>query len=266
MEETTYALAAPVSLAILADLHGKPYQRILERVGKRKPDMICLCGDVINGTPPEGGRSPLETQKNILPFLTACGEIAPTYFSLGNHEWVLDPQDLALIRDTGVTVLDNSWCVRGDLVIGGLTSDRVISSREHGMQPSHERRDLRRYFASPTGGDPSASPHRPDTSWLREYCAVPGYHILLCHHPEYYPLLPPGIDLVLSGHAHGGQWRYYSFSRHRWMGLFAPGQGFFPAFTSGVHDGRLVISRGLSNPISIPRICNPREIVYIDPL
>ncbi|MDO4272352.1 MAG: hypothetical protein Q4D16_01675 [Eubacteriales bacterium] len=66
------------------------------------------------------------------------------------------------------------------------------------------------------------------------------------------------IDLVLSGHAHGGQWRIGR------QGIYAPGQGWFPKLTGGVADGRMVISRGLSNTTKIPRFFNPREIVMVE--
>ena len=66
-----------------------------------------------------------------------------------------------------------------------------------------------------------------------------------------------GFDLILSGHAHGGQIRLFG------RGLFAPGQGIFPKYTSGIH-GSMIISRGLSNTGGmIPRLFNRREIVYI---
>ena len=71
------------------------------------------------------------------------------------------------------------------------------------------------------------------------------------------------IDLVLSGHAHGGQIRLFG------QGLYSPGQGPLPRYTGGVFKGphgRLVISRGLANtaPPPIPRLFNPREVVIID--
>jgi predicted MPP superfamily phosphohydrolase len=70
------------------------------------------------------------------------------------------------------------------------------------------------------------------------------------------------IDLVLSGHAHGGQWRFLG------QGILSPGQGLFPKYTSGVHEGRygrMIISRGLSNPYkAVPRFGNPCELVYVE--
>lgn len=94
---------------------------------------------------------------------------------------------------------------------------------------------------------------------LRLYESLPGYRILLCHHPEYYPryLMGRKIDLILSGHAHGGQWRIGQ------QGIYAPGQGLLPRLTSGVVDRKLVISRGLFNRAMIPRVNNPTEIVYV---
>ena len=82
------------------------------------------------------------------------------------------------------------------------------------------------------------------------------------------------VELVIAGHAHGGQWRFFG------QGLFAPGQGILPRFTGGLYRGRkhlrgqaaplssesplLLVSRGLGNQIRIPRLWNREELVYID--
>ena len=99
----------------------------------------------------------------------------------------------------------------------------------------------------------------PDLRWLERFSAFQGFKLLLCHHPEYYPVYikPLDIDIILSGHAHGGQWRLFG------RGVFAPGQGLFPALTSGVYDNRLVVSRGLANTAGVPRIFNPTELVIV---
>ena len=97
----------------------------------------------------------------------------------------------------------------------------------------------------------------PDVKWLSGYTAKPGYKILLCHHPEFYPAIRKetgeSMDIIVSGHAHGGQWRLFG------RGLYAPGQGFLPRYTSGCH-GNMVISRGVANTASVPRLGNPPEI------
>ena len=101
---------------------------------------------------------------------------------------------------------------------------------------------------------------KPDLSWLNAVEALPEYKILLSHHPEYYTayLQDRKINLILSGHAHGGQIRLFGH------GIFAPGQGLLPKYTSGIHPN-LVISRGLSNTALVPRLFNPPELVYLVP-
>ena len=66
------------------------------------------------------------------------------------------------------------------------------------------------------------------------------------------------IDLTVSGHAHGGQWRFLG------RGVYAPDQGLFPKYTSGLHENRLVISRGVANSVPlVPRFFNPCEVVTV---
>ena len=255
MRETFYP--GVVSLALLSDLHGRPFNRIIRSLQNHRPELIAITGDIVYGTFPVDDQSPLVTQTNVLPFLEACCSIAPTFLSLGNHEQMLDGEDIRSIEERGVTVLDNEWkkVVIGSrhLVIGGLTSKYVTEYQEfrkdkHGARyPKKESGSVKR---------------KPRIDWLAEYAEEPGYHILLSHHPEYYDLIPGKVDLILFGHAHGGQWNYYSFRQKRPCGVFAPGQGFFPKYTSGVY-GRMIVSRGLSNTSQIPRLFNPTEIVYI---
>jgi predicted MPP superfamily phosphohydrolase len=95
----------------------------------------------------------------------------------------------------------------------------------------------------------------PDTEWLKD--CPDGYKILLSHHPEYYPLIEPYADLILSGHAHGGQFRLFG------RGLFAPGQGFLPRYSKGMY-GKMCVSAGLTNTTWVPRINNPTELVIVE--
>ena len=109
----------------------------------------------------------------------------------------------------------------------------------------------------------TASQHVPDTAWLEEFSSAPGFKICLSHHPSYHSLVPKEVDLILSGHLHGSQWRYYSILHHEWRGVFNPDEGWFPTMSKGVY-GRVVVSAGLSNTAHVPRICNPTEIVYLE--
>ena len=250
MTETIYHLPVPATVALLADLHDRPYFSIIQSLSDHRPAIICIAGDVVFGDPPKDGRLLIQTQKLVLPFLRACCALAPTFLSLGNHEKAVCEDDLQRIRDTGCLLLDNSWTTYNGMVLGGLTSHLVLDFRRL-REKKHERYPDR-------GSEPRVI-KEPETGWLEEFERQAGYRILLCHHPEYYPryLKRRDIDLVLSGHAHGGQWRIGS------QGIFAPSQGLFPRLTDGVHDGRLVISRGLSNRAPVPRLNNPPEIVYV---
>ena len=259
-KETTYNIPGAPSLALLSDLHNSDPAPVVSSLRAHRPNLICITGDVLYGGKPEGDVSPLETQTNILPILSACTAIAPTFLSLGNHEWMVDQEDLAAIMATGVTLLDNRWIERNGLVIGGLTSGYVTDYRRFKATQTTELRYPRREDIAGIGGVVHARNHKPETEWLEEYCSTPGYHILLSHHPEYWLLIrDKKIELMLSGHAHGGQWR--AFNR----GVWAPGQGWWPKWTRGVYEGRLVVSAGLSNTTWVPRIWNPTEFVYLEP-
>ncbi len=236
---------------------------MLSSLRSHRPNLICITGDILYGGRPEGDVSPLETQTNILPFLSSCASIAPTFLSLGNHEWMLDEEDLRLLSSTGVTVLDNTFITitigNEKIVIAGLTSGYVTDYRTFRSTQLTEPRYPRREDIAGVGGAVTAAQHKPVLDWLPSFACQPGYKILLSHHPEYYPLIPPAVDLILSGHAHGGQWRIFGH------GVWSPGQGFWPRWTRGVYKGRLVVSAGLNNTTWVPRIGNPTEVVYIEP-
>ena len=252
MIETVYRIPGAPRLALLGDFHSGDPEPVLASLKARRPDLICIAGDVVYAKPPDDGMLITAAQAGVLPLLEGCAALAPTFMSLGNHELVLTAGDLELIRATGATLLDNRWTQCGSLTIGGLSS--------------HYVRDRRAYLAAhPTDAlypDRKQAPdwepiRQPETDWLEPVPA--GYTVLLCHHPEYYPLIPRGVSLVLSAHAHGGQWRFFGH------GLYAPGQGWWPKFTSGVHEGRLVVTRGLTNTARVPRFNNPTELVYVEP-
>lgn len=98
---------------------------------------------------------------------------------------------------------------------------------------------------------------------LSELTDPGGYNLLLSHRPELFETYKDsGIDLVLTGHAHGGQFRLPFIG-----GLIAPNQGFFPKYDSGLYtDGRtnMVVSRGLGNSIIPLRFNNRPEIVIVE--
>lgn len=230
MQTTEYTiparLAAPLTVAVAADLHNKPYGHVLDAIKRAAPDMIAVPGDLM-GDP--------RRCANGIGFLRAAEQVAPVFYSPGNHERV-DRSGAEEIAATGAKLLDNSFVVFRGIYVGGLSS-------------GFRRRRMTSFERTPP----------PDLHWLKRFALLPGFRLLLSHHPEYYPafIKPLDIDIILAGHAHGGQWRFFGH------GIFAPGQGLFPALTSGVIDGRLVISRGLANTVSVPRLFNPTELVII---
>ena len=170
-----------------------------------------------------------------------------------------------------------------ELVIGGLTSPYCLEYRKFREEYYRVTVDtpLPRYPKKTVTEKENQHDLKrriiPDTSWLAEFASTPGYHILLSHHPEFVDEIKGSvvkcgantaghIDLILSGHAHGGQWRVYHPIKKKWIGVFAPGQGLWPKLTEGVHEiykSTLIISRGLTNTSKIPRFFNRPEVVYI---
>ena len=258
--------------AVLADFHGGDPDMVLDILRKDVPDAILITGDLINGYFPEDDGLIVEDRQNLLPFLESCAGIAPSFMSIGNHECLLCEEDLDVIRSAGITVLDNEWTKfttgSGSVLIGGLTSAYAVSYRKFRDSLNDSLEEDMPYERYPFRRRPKDILKRPTISgWLDEFEKQEGYKILLSHHPEYWSLREPmlrnrKIDLVLSGHAHGGQWQFMG------RGILAPGQGFFPRFTHGVHygpHGRMIVSRGLHNPFRyIPRWGNPCEAVYVE--
>ena len=241
----TDKLNRSLRIALVADLHSHEPLGVIAAVGKIRPDIICIAGDLTEAL--DGSMD----EQNVYGFaaLRALCAIAPTFYAPGNHEIAAyhrhhlikpDPQpgadrisvqNRARIAATGAYFLENTHVEWQGIAIGGLGSGMLESD---------------------------GKPHVDD---LNDFFAYDGVKILLCHHPEYYPkyLRDKNVDLVLAGHAHGGQWRLLG------RGLYAPGQGLLPKYTSGVHEDTLVISRGTANTGGlIPRLFNRREVVCIN--
>ena len=230
--------------ALVSDLHSEKPEKVIRLLEKMNPDYILAPGDifeVMDGTKDE-------KNENGFVFLSECTRIAPTFYSLGNHEmggtgsWhamgntypkkekKMSARNAERLAETGVTFLNDSYVTVDGMAIFGLSSGFV----REGCVPRLET--------------------------MSEFLKCQCPKILLCHHPEYYEkyFMDSDIDLIVSGHAHGGQWRFFG------RGFFAPGQGFFPKYTSGVHDEKLVIGRGLKKYSTLPRLFNPPEVVKIE--
>lgn len=258
MNETTYSLPCPVPFAFLSDLHNADPVPVLRSLQAHRPEMILVAGDLVRGDKVGENGLKMAESGNAMVLLRGCCGIAPTFVSMGNHEWALSCADLRMIAETGIVLLDNSWTEFKGIRIGGFSSAWFTCYE-----------DERENFTAATRFPKiTMLLHRkkplPKTDWLDEFEKTDSYKLLLCHHPEYYPryLQDRKIDLICSGHCHGGQWRYYSPIHREWRGVYGPGQGLFPKLSSGLYDGRLLVSRGLSNTVILPRFFNPTEVIY----
>lgn len=227
--EIKAGLSSPLTAAVVADLHSSEHGELLEKLGELSPDMILCPGDTLHrASPDESG----------LVFLREAAKLCPTFCSIGNHEVKHGKDIRENIRATGAILLDNDAVGFHGVTLGGLSSGYTVESAQGRLKKTPP----------------------PNLSALDGFFAASGFKILLSHHPEYYPkyLKDKNVDLIISGHAHGGQWRLLGH------GIFAPGQGLFPKYTSGLYDGKLLVSRGLSNHTCIPRIFNKPEIIIIN--
>lgn len=247
MKTTHCNIPSPISAraAVLADYHSrysseKKAQRRIDKVisllSEASPDFILCPGDFFN----HSDELHLEDHSNANGFelLREVRKIAPVFYSIGNHEHGLTAENRSLLEKYDICVLDNEFTSFGDFRIGGLTTGYRLDAVNYKTAPA------------------------PDLDFIAEFAKESAYKILLCHHPEYWVkyIVNSGIDLTVSGHAHGGQWRFFS------RGVYAPGQGLFPKYVSGVHrnkDEYLAISRGMTNTVPVPRFFNPCEIVIL---
>ena len=217
-----------LTACFLSDFHECDTKPVLDLLESYEPEIVLIGGDYIQNS---------KNCKKGFEFLSVCSGKYPTFCSLGNHEMKYGGDIRADTKATGVTLLDNSDIEYGGLRIGGLSSG----------------------FTGAKQGNLKKTPE-PDLDFLQSFSNKDGFKILLCHHPEYYPryIKNTDIQLTLSGHAHGGQWRFFN------KGLFAPGQGLFPKYTSGMYDGRLIVSRGLGDShTGVPRINDPYEFIVL---
>lgn len=251
LEQTTYFITNKdlpqafdgYRIAHISDLHnaemGEDNEELLALLQKAAPDLIAISGDLVDSR-----RTDLES---ALHFAAEAAKIAPCCYVTGNHEARLareinDALEAGL-QAAGVLVLHDSK----------VTIERAGESiMLLGIDDPA--------FAEKYGGGIGLrmAPER-----ISELAADAGFTVLLSHRPEFFACYQQAdVDLVLSGHAHGGQFRLPLIG-----GLFAPGQGLFPTYDAGVYtegDTSMVVSRGIGNSI-FPFRCNNRpELVLIE--
>jgi len=229
-------------IAQVSDLHntefGTENSKLLALLTGTQPDVIVLTGDLIDSR---------HTDTDIaLVFSNQAAQIAPVYYVTGNHEARVPEYEKLkkALEEACVTVLDNQKIQ----IIRDGDSITLI-----GIDDPSFRSDY-------LFGDAETVAGQAITSLQSE---SDGYTVLLSHRPELFDLYTnTGMDLVFSGHAHGGQFRLPFIG-----GLVAPNQGFFPKYDAGQFTEKnttMIVSRGVGNSIIPFRINNPPEIVVVE--
>lgn len=231
-----------VKLALVSDLHscyyGENQNKLLTEIEKYQPDAVLLCGDIFDDVQDD-------TNANI--FIDSIVKGYKTYYVSGNHEWWSNRmyEMFDSLSDKGVIVLRGSTDIlkTGEDIITVSGIDDTDVNEYDSTYPDWEKQ-LKRAGKS-----------------LDEK----QFNLLLAHHPEYAEkYFAYNFDAVLSGHAHGGQFRIPFIMN----GLYAPNQGVFPKLAGGIYDfngSKLIVSRGLAKESTrIPRIFNRPELVFIN--
>ena len=232
----TKKLSGPLRIVNISDLHGSVFgggqRRLIDMLERLSPDIVVMSGDLFDDFVSRAGS---------IELLTRITEKYPCFYVTGNHEYCSgEERELKeLARSLGATVLEGKTelvSVRGETIsISGVDDPSIcgVGFYDQLLRAS-------------------------------EGLSADIFSVLVTHRPEYsdiYVTFP--FDLVLSGHAHGGQWRI------PWLvnGIFAPNQGLFPRMAGGLYaleEQTHIVSRGLAKKYPVPRIFNNPELTAVD--
>ncbi len=213
----------------ISDLHNKEFgknnSRLILLISSESPDLIIISGDLVDSR-----HTDIES---ALEFVSMAKDIAPVYYSTGNHEERLDKETyaylLSSLEEIGANVLENE------------------------LQTVYFGDDSLCIFGKQDGAVAFIGDIYNGTDKLK---------LMIAHKPQHIKQYAnTGADLVFSGHAHGGQVRIPFIG-----GVLAPDQGFFPKLSEGVHtfdNTTMVISRGLGNSLCPIRVNNRPELVVV---
>lgn len=237
----------------ISDLHnvkfGKNNQKLVDRIRECEPDMIVLTGDLVDSNHTNVDRA--------VQFVDEIVKICPVYYVTGNHEYWLEKSEYDELMDglvsAGVVILDNQVVEisRGDAKfrLVGLDDRSLADGTLEALLSDESIRNNQAEQKEETADN--------EDSGEKELTVV------LAHEPQYLARYAgTGVDLVLSGHAHGGQFRLPFVG-----GIVAPNQGFLPEYTAGeyyMNGTEMIVSRGLGNSVIPVRLFNYPEIVCVD--
>lgn len=220
----------------LSDVHnelfGKNNSALIELIESAGPDYIFITGDLLDSRRTKVDRCYHLIEKII--------KFAPVYFVTGNHESrkPFYPDFKAKLIELGVNVLDNRSLQVEEINLAGIDD------------PGFKAK-------------PNEKVYRKIIEEQLKAIKMEAFNVLLAHRPQYFDIYAKyGFDLVLTGHAHGGQIRLPYVG-----GLFSPQQGILPKYTAGeyvLNNTKMIVSRGLGNSLFPLRVFNNPEVVVID--
>ena len=229
-------------IAHVSDLHntemGKDNEKLLAMLRDAAPDMIAITGDLVDSR-----NTDIEV---ALQFVREAVKIAPCYYVTGNHEARISEYDelKEAMEAAGVTVLKDAQTeisLTGEFIT-------LIGVNDPSYQTDYLFGDAKTVM---------------NTKLEELHTEQDRFTILLSHRPELFDTYADhSIDLVLSGHAHGGQFRLPFIG-----GLVAPNQGLFPEYDAGIYtegNTNMLVSRGIGNSILPFRINNRPEVILIE--
>lgn len=242
----THKIDKKIRIVQLSDLHnsefGKDNNRLIARVSEEDPDLIFVTGDIIISNVNE-----TEIAINLINDLT---KIAPVYVSMGNHETEYEDKygiDISSVyEEAGAVVLDRNY---EEITVN---DNKIRIAGIYG-------------YCFPIGYEVE---RKDESEFLNNFQNADSLKLLLAHMPlGWYhsgSLNSWNIDIVFSGHTHGGQVRLPFIG-----GLYAPDLGLFPGREGGLYYSQdtkkvLVLSKGLGSSEIIPRFNNIPEIVVVD--
>ena len=225
----------------ISDLHnrlfGEKQSYLVKKIEDLNPDIIVITGDLIDRR---------KFDLNIaMEFIEKAVKIAPTYYVSGNHEaWSGEYFKIkeSLIKNN-VFIMDDS----ADYIFRKNSKIQIIGLQDPDFLTSS--------YAEGTKIEKLESK-------IHELSQDDNFKVLLSHRPELFDIYSKNnIDIIFSGHAHGGQFRIPFIG-----GIVAPDQGLFPKYTSGQYNegnSSMFVSRGIGNSIIPVRIFNPPEIISV---
>lgn len=230
-------------IALVSDLHntqlGENNKRVLALLQKAQPDMIAITGDLVDSRKPD--------MDTAVSFIEEAVKIAPCYYVTGNHEARLNSEYRSLkkqLEDMGVAVLEDA-STQITLEGASITVLGLQDPSFHGVYNSESIETL------------------VDEQLTQLHTDHNSYTVMLYHRPSYFEVYAKhDVDLVLSGHMHGGQFRIPFLG-----GLYTPSQGFFPDYDAGLYTDdttTMLVSRGLGNSVFPIRFNNRPEVLLIE--